>query len=145
MWLFTEKWLFTKKVNFLHKSCIFTKKRVWRETAPPAPGPGWPGAGGRLRREAGGGQRGQKVENAKVGNFAKIQHFCDLKLKIHFLSKNTENAHFCEFLRFRGPKVLKYDRFYRQTGQGDARFALFAKKCIFTIKVDFWAQNAFLD
>ena len=108
---------------------------------PPArPGPE-PGVGSGERREGGSGAK--KWENAKVGNFAKIQLFCDFKLKIHFFSKNTENAHFCEFLRFRGPKVLKYDRFYRQTGQGDARFALFAKKCIFALKVDFWAQNAF--
>ena len=122
-------------MTFLRKVAFLIKNRVGRETAPPAPGPAWPGAGGRLRREAGGGQRGQKVKNAKVGNFAKIQHFCDFKLKFHFLSNNTENAHFCEFLRFRGPKVLKYDGFYRQTGKGDARFALFAQNCIFTLKL----------
>ena len=56
--------------------------------------------------------------------------------------ENDENI---AFPRFRGPKVLKFVGFYRQTGQGDARFALFAKKCIFALKVDFWAQNAFLD
>ena len=66
----------------------------------------------------------------------RFHEFRDFELKDRFLSKISGNQHFCEFLRFRGPKVLKFDRFYKQMGQGDARFALFAEMH-FTIKVDF--------
>ena len=130
-------------MTFLCKSFIFTKKSHLTRNCPPSPRPGLARSRGSAPARGGRGAAGPKSENAKVGNFEKIQHFCDFKLKIHLLCKTTENTHFCEFLRFRGPKVLKYHGFYRQTGQGDARFALFAQKCIFTLKVDFWAQNAF--
>ena len=74
----------------------------------------------------------------------KFNDFRDFGLEVRFFSKNPENQHFCEFLRFRGPKVLKYHWFYKQTGQGDARFALFAHKCTFTQKVDFPVKSAIL-
>ena len=67
--VFNEKLIFIKKVTFL------LKNRIGRETAPPAPGPAWPGAGGRLRREAGGGQRGQKVEKFKSWEFCENSAF----------------------------------------------------------------------
>ena len=66
---------FTQKRPFCVKFAFLLKNRIWREPAPPAPGPGWPGAGGRLRREAGGGQRGQQVKMQKLGILRKLSIF----------------------------------------------------------------------